>query len=151
MRSPLVSLAVIVAVVVASGWASAASGQATAPSGVTRFVVEQRRAFADGISFAEVGPYDRLDGTAFMELDPSDPLNAVIVNLDKVPRNARGKVEFSAPFFILKPADMSRGNGKLFYAINNRGNKQALGVWNFAPAGPGVNNPSPPLTPGTVF
>jgi hypothetical protein len=151
MRSPLGSLAVIVAVVVASSWASAASGQATASSGVTRFVVEQRRAFADGTPFGEVGPYERLDGTAFMELDPSDPLNAVILNLDKVPRNARGKVEFSAPFFILKPADISRGNGKLFFALNNRGNKQALGGWNFAPTGPGGNDPLTTVDAGDGF
>ena len=67
---------------------------------VVRFVVEQRRSFAGGTSFGHVGPYERLDGTAYMEVDPSDPLNAVVVNLDKAPRNAQGMVEFSAPFFI---------------------------------------------------
>ncbi len=89
---------------------------------VVRFVVEQTRSFAGGMSFGNVGPYQRLDDTAYMEVDAHDPLNAVIVNLDKAPRNARGLVEFSAPFFILKPADPSRGNHKLFYGINNRGN-----------------------------
>src|SRR2546423_11893803 len=67
---------------------------------VVRFVVEQTRSFADGMSFGDVGPYQRLDGRAYMEVDRHDPLNAVIINLDKVPRNARGMVEFSAPFFI---------------------------------------------------
>src|SRR5689334_14030446 len=70
---------------------------------VVRFVVEQTRSFADGMSFGNTGPYQRLDGTAYMEVDPHDALNSVIVNLDKAPRNARGLVEFSAPFFILKP------------------------------------------------
>jgi len=70
---------------------------------VVRFVVEQTRIFADGISFGAVGQYQRLDGTAYMEVDPADPLNAVIVNLDKAPRNDRGMVELSSPFFILKP------------------------------------------------
>jgi len=32
-----------------------------------------------------------------MEVDPRDPLNAIVVNLDKAPRNARGMVEFSSP------------------------------------------------------
>ena len=32
-------------------------------------------------------------------------------------------VEFCAPFFILKPVDMARGNRKIFYGVNNRGNK----------------------------
>ena len=32
---------------------------------VVRFVVEQTRSFADGMSFGDVGPYQRLDGTAY--------------------------------------------------------------------------------------
>jgi hypothetical protein len=108
---------------------------------VVRFVVEQTRSFAGGMSFGDVGPYDRLDGTAYMEVDPNDPLNAVIVNLDKAPRNSHGMVEFSAPFFILKPVDMAKGNHKLFYGINNRGNKQTLGYFNYVPSGPGINDP----------
>jgi hypothetical protein len=77
---------------------------------VVRFVVEQTRSFAGGMSSGDVGPYQRLDGTAYMEVDPHDPLNAVIFNLDKATRNAKGLMQFSAPFFILKPADLSRGN-----------------------------------------
>src|SRR6185503_13105763 len=42
------------------------------------------------------------------------------------PRNARGMVELSTQFFILKPVDMARSNHKIFYAINNRGNN--LGI-----------------------
>src|SRR5262245_21924236 len=105
---------------------------------VVRFVVEQRRPVADGTSFGNAGAYERLDGTAYFEVDPKDPLNAVIVNLDKAPRNARGMVEFSAPFSILKPVDPAKGNHKIFYAINNRGNQQAISYFNF---GRGGNNP----------
>ncbi len=118
---------------------------------VVRFVVEQRRSFAGGTSFGHVGPYERLDGTAYMEVDPSDPLNAVVVNLDKAPRNAQGMVEFSAPFFILKPVDMARGNHKIFYGVNNRGNKQTLGYWNFVPSGPGINDPITAADAGDGF
>jgi hypothetical protein len=64
-----------------------------------------------------------LDGTAYVEVNPRDPVNIVIVNLDRAPTNERGLVEFSAPFFILKPVDMLRSNHKIYYAINNRGNK----------------------------
>jgi hypothetical protein len=87
------------------------------------------------------GAYERLDGTAYMEVDPRDPLNAGIVNLDKAPRNARGMVEFSAPFFILKPADMARGNQKAYYAVNNRGNKSGLPSLPPAPLLPSTNDP----------
>src|SRR5258707_9327777 len=117
---------------------------------VVRFVVETR-IFAEGISFGTVGPYQRLDGTAYMEVDPADPLNATLVNLDRAPRNQRGMVEFSAPFFILKPMEMERGNGKIFYVINNRGNKQATGYFNYAPAGPGINDPITAADAGDGF
>ncbi len=124
----------------------------TAPeSGVVRFVVEQRRSFAAGMSFGDVGPYERLDGTAYMEANPKASVDAGIVNLHKAPRNAHGMVEFSAPFFILKPVDMSRGNHKLFYVVNNRGNKQALGYFNFVPSGPGINDPLTAADAGDGF
>jgi len=50
----------------------------------------------------------------------------MIVDLDNAPRNARGRVEFSTPFFILKPVDLARGNGKVYYTVNNRGNDALL-------------------------
>ena len=81
-------------------------------AGVVRFVVEQKRVLAGGMSFGDVGPYERLDGTAYFEVDPRDPLNAVIVNIDKAPRNAKGMVEFSAPFFILKPRGHDEGQSQ---------------------------------------
>src|SRR5438093_6927488 len=77
---------------------------------VVRLVVEQKRLIADGKSFGDVGPYERLDGTVYIEIDPRDPLNAGIVNLDKAPKTARGAVGFSSPFFILKPVAVARGN-----------------------------------------
>jgi hypothetical protein len=145
--------AIAAAAVLASVLALSAQSVAGASSqaGVVRFVVEQRRIFADGMSFGAVGPYERLDGTASMEVDPRDPLNAVIVNLDKAPKNARGMVEFSAPFFILKPVEMARGNHKIFYGINNRGNKQSLGYFNNVPSGPGINNPLTAADAGNGF
>src|SRR6266851_1176626 len=118
---------------------------------VVRFVVEQKRIIADGKSFGDVGPYERLDGTAYFEVDPKDRLNAVIVNIDKAPRNAKGMVEFNTPFFILKPVDIAKSNHKVFYGINNRGGKQTLGYFNSAPAGEGINNPLSAADTGDGF
>jgi hypothetical protein len=114
----------------------------TCTARVTRFVVAQTRIFADGMSFGNIGQYERLDGTAYFEMDPRDPLNAVIVNLDRAPKNARGGVEFSSPFFILKPVDMTRGNRKIFYGINNRGNKIEL-TFRMFPSVPSANSNDP--------
>jgi hypothetical protein len=48
------------------------------------------------MEFGAVGPYERLQGTVFGELDPRHRLNAGIVNLDKAARNARDAVEYQS-------------------------------------------------------
>lgn len=112
---------------------------------VVRFVVETTRRVADGKNFGDVGPYERLDGTVYIELDPKDPLNAVVVNLDKAPKTPKGMVGFSSPFFVLKPVDMARGNRKIFYGVNNRGNKLDY-TWRALPQQAGLSNNNNPLT-----
>jgi hypothetical protein len=68
-----------------------------------------------GAEFGAVGTYERLHGTMFGELDPTHPLDARIVNLDRAASNARGYVEYQSDFRILKPLDLDRGNGCLLY------------------------------------
>lgn len=89
---------------------------------VVKFVVEQTTPYLGGVDWGKTGPYELLTGTAYMEVDPSERQNRIIVDLDNAPRNAKGMVEFSTPFLVLKPTDMDRGNNKIFYAVNNRGN-----------------------------
>ena len=103
----------------------------SAEARVVRIVVDRTTPYADGKTFGEAGAFERLEGTVYMEVDPEDPLNAVVVNLDRAPRNANGFVEFSAPFFLIKPVDLSRGNRKLLYGVNNRGNAIELGFQTF--------------------
>ena len=118
----------------------AALAAPAADARVVRIVVERTTPYAGGQAFGEAGPFERLDGTVHMEVDPDDPLNAVIVNLDRAPRNDRGMVELSAPFFIVKPVDMARGNRKLLYGINNRGNAIELGFHTFPSTGPDADD-----------
>jgi len=66
-----------------------------------------------------VGAYERVAGVARGELDPADPHNAGIVNLDKAPRNARGQVEYETDFYLLRPVEAARGNRKIIYEVNN--------------------------------
>ena len=89
---------------------------------VVRLVVEHREPFAGGASWGSAGPYERLVARAYFEVDPRDPLNAVIVDIDGAPRTAWGTVLFSTTVFIVKPLDMFRGNRKIYYTANNRGN-----------------------------
>jgi hypothetical protein len=74
-----------------------------------------------GLSFGSVGQYEKLRGTAWGELDPNDPRNKVITDIELAPRNAAGMVEYSMDVFILKPIDLSKGNHRVFLDFNNRG------------------------------
>ena len=55
---------------------------------VVKFVVEQRSTFVGGAAWGNVGAYEMLRGTAYLEVDPRDPRDAVIVDLENAPRNA---------------------------------------------------------------
>src|SRR5215510_1201571 len=93
---------------------------------VTRIEIVKREPFAAGQAFGATGAYEKIVGRYHGALDPAHPLNAVIVDLDKAPRNAAGLVEYSADFYILKPVDLANGNGAIFFEASNRGNKAAL-------------------------
>jgi hypothetical protein len=99
----------------------------------------RREPFAKGASFGEVGPYEKLVGVARFAVDPKHPRNGDIVDLDRAPRKSDGKVEFEADVYILAPKDRTKGNGAIFYDVNNRGNKLALGMFN---SGGGGNDPN---------
>ena len=79
-----------------------------------------------GYSWPEVGQYEKIAGNAYGEVNPLDPQNAVIVDIELAPRNARGNVEYSFNFYILKPIDLKKGADKMMYEPPNRGGK----TWN---------------------
>src|SRR6516165_10769375 len=61
-------------------------------------------------TFGSVGQCEQIDGIAYGEVDPRDPLNAVIQDIDLAPRNARGMVEYSMGISILKVVELTKGN-----------------------------------------
>ena len=89
---------------------------------VERVEILSREAFAAGAEFGAAGTYEKLRGRAFFALDPDAAANAPVADLKRAPRNARGLVEFSAEFLVLRPTDFTRRNGTLLYEVNNRGN-----------------------------
>jgi hypothetical protein len=105
------------------------------PAELVSLDIRERQPFANGASFGKSGPYEKISGVARFAIDPKHPQNQAIVDLDRAPRNAEGKVEFEADFVILAPKDPSKGNGALFYDVNNRGNKLALRFFNYAAGG----------------
>jgi len=96
--------------------------------------------FADGMAFGAAGAYERVKGTFKGELDPSDPRNKVIVNLDKAQKNAAGRIEYEADFYILRPVDAAHGSRKILYDVTNRGRQYAH--WMFGDARTVRNDPS---------
>ena len=106
---------------------------------ITRFLVQRKEIFANGHEFPITGPYEKLVGKVHGEVDPKNRLNKTIVNLNKGPRNERGRVEYWSDFCMLKPLDMTRGNGKIFFEPPNRGSKRIVAFLNDAPE---CNDPS---------
>src|ERR1700720_1280591 len=130
------------------GCASLALIAASAQARVTRIEITKQEPFAAGQTFGNVGVSEKVVGRFRGELDPKSPLNAAIVDLDKAPRDAHGMVEYSADFYMLKPVDVTKGNGALFYELANRGNKGILPRFNYAA---GSNDPATAQHAGDGF
>ena len=71
----------------------------------------------EGRSFGGVGTYDRIVGRATIAIAPEHPLNSVIVDLDRAPRNAQGQVEATTDVEILRPTVAANGNRR--YGANH--------------------------------
>lgn len=115
-------------------WIAACTGLVSivAPAEVTQLVIQSSKLYDGGASYGSVGQYEDLKGYAIGELDPSNSLNAGIVNLNKAPLNSHGRVQYQVDVEILKPVDMRKANGTLFYDVVNRGNKAILPYINLA-------------------
>ena len=71
---------------------------------------------------ADLGPHlEKIVGKVHYAVDPANPHDAMIVDLDKAPRNAAGEVEFAADLYVIRPKGFR--NGTLFVEISNRGGK----------------------------
>src|SRR5688572_21568325 len=97
---------------------------------VTSVTVTSRTTVAHGQSFGATGPYERLVGRIEFALDPADPHNAGIVDLNHAPRDSDGRVRFSSDLYVLRPTDPSKGNGVLLFEVANRGRRGMLARFN---------------------
>jgi hypothetical protein len=85
---------------------------------------------AEGHSFGEVGPYEKIHGVVTFAVDPTDPHNQLVFDIDKVSTDNDGLFRFTADFIILKPVNLKQGNGTLFYEVNNKGDLFHLNWFN---------------------
>jgi hypothetical protein len=103
-----------------------ATGATAARAQVVRLEITAREPMNSGQAAGPAGPFEIIRGKVHGEIDPRDPHNTIIQDLDLAPRNARGKVEYVATFALAKPVDMSKAARVLLYQVVNRGNGQAV-------------------------
>jgi hypothetical protein len=75
---------------------------------VTAITITSRAPFANGQTFGAIGPYEEIIGLAAGEIDPKDPRNARIADIELAPRQPNGRVAYRTTFTIRRPVDMSK-------------------------------------------
>ena len=108
----------------------------------TQIQILNRGTAFGGHSFAGVGQYEFITGIATGEVDPTNPQNAIITDIQLAPRNARGNVVYQHNFYILQPLDFDKGNHKMMYEPPNRGGK-TYQTLNNTPTPTGLNGDDP--------
>jgi len=117
-RSALLSGAVAAALL---AWTPSAQAR------VKKIVIDTKVSPAfSGASFGTAGQYETLAGRVFGELDPNDPHNTIINDIELATRNPNGKVEYMATFFLVKPIDMSKSSHLMWQDVPNRGGRITL-------------------------
>ncbi len=107
---------------------------------VDRVEILSRSDVLGGRSFGLAGPYEKLIGKVYFKVQPQNPHNSVIADLDKADHTTTGEVEFSADLYILKPRDANRSSGSLLMEIPNRGGKGIIRL---------INRASPSVDPAS--
>ncbi len=95
---------------------------------VTKIVIDTKTSPAFGGQEFPAGSgrqYETIAGRAFGELDPTDPLNAIIQDIE-LAQDPDGKVRYVASFFLVKPIDMSKSSGLMWHDVPNRGGRITL-------------------------
>jgi Alpha/beta hydrolase domain len=106
------------------GWAALSLASASAE--VTRVEIVSRAPWLGGA-------YEKLQGRVYFDVDPRRSTGRRVTDISLAPRNAKGRVEFSSDFVVVRPSDPARARGAVLLEIPNRGMTQAEGSF-FSPA-----------------
>ena len=80
------------------------------------------------------GAYERIHGRVQFAIDPKNPANRIITDIDLAPRGADGLVDFSADLVMFQPRDPKKSNGTALIEIVNRGNGGAFRMFDLTGA-----------------
>ena len=103
----------------------------TAAARVTQLNITSTATAFNGAEFGpngstSVGTYEVITGTFTGEVEPDDPHNSVIVDIENSPRNPDGTVSYSADFQIIRPTNLANSAHRVIYDLPNRGGPGAL-------------------------
>jgi hypothetical protein len=90
--------------------------------------VTNRQPWAGGQVFGNVGAYEMLRGTVHYAIDPRSTSASNVTDIRHAPVNAKGLVEYSGPFVLIRPVDAARGNHTTLVEAANRGETQMDGI-----------------------
>ncbi|MGH8615782.1 MAG: alpha/beta hydrolase domain-containing protein [Gammaproteobacteria bacterium] len=94
--------------------------------------VMQRAEVLGGVAFSGAGSYEKISGRITFAFDPENSANRRIVDLDKAPRDADGRVLAYANFMLLRPKSACPKPCVGLIEVSNRGSKAALPYFNNA-------------------
>lgn len=92
--------------------------------------IETRTTYADGEHFGDWGVFEIIEGRVHYAVDPIDPRNAGIADLQHAPRDSRRQVRFSGDYTLVAPRD--KRASKLLIDVPNRGRRLAFSAFNRA-------------------
>src|SRR5688572_6793910 len=124
---------------------------------ITKIEIDEARSESPtfgGYTWPGVGQYEKLVGIAHGEVNPHDPRNSVIVDLELAEASSRaasGNVKYSFNFYILKPIDLTKGAHKVMYEPPNRGGKTWTGLARVSGGGNDPGSITDPAVLGNAF
>src|SRR5580698_6086662 len=113
------------------GWTALSFASASAE--VTRLEILTTAPWLGGRSLGKAGSYEILQGRVYFEVDLRSSTGRRVTDISLAPRNAKGRVEFSSDFVVVRPSDPARARRAVLLEIPNRGMTQAEGSF-FSPA-----------------
>ncbi|MEO7935574.1 MAG: alpha/beta hydrolase domain-containing protein, partial [Dokdonella sp.] len=91
--------------------------------------ITSRHPWVGGQTFDQIGAYEVLSGTVRYAIDPRSKAARDVADIRFAPLNARGLVEYSGPFVMIRPVDAARGNHTTLIEVANRGRTDMDGVF----------------------
>ena len=94
-----------------------------------RFECHDIRPVANGRSFGEWGPFERVLGRAHLALDPAAPANRIVFDIAHAERGADGLVHVATDLWVVRPREGGAAR-RLLFDLLNRGNKRSIQFFN---------------------